>query len=142
MRHGAGARPGQRHARHGHPPHDVQGRAALRHPARQSAAVLVPRQRREAGQPLEVAVALGVDPALFLASVVKTGPLGPDKMDIAGSLRGAPVELVRALTVDVDVPARAEVVIEGHVLPGVREPEGPFGENTGAYFTNAAPSSR
>ncbi|MBZ0133009.1 MAG: UbiD family decarboxylase [Rhodocyclaceae bacterium] len=91
------------------------------------------------GKPLEVAVALGVDPALFLASVVKTGPLGPDKMDIAGSLRGAPVELVRALTVDVDVPARAEVVIEGHVLPGVREPEGPFGENTGAYFTNTSP---
>ena len=91
------------------------------------------------GKPLEVAVALGVDPALFLASVVKTGPLGPDKMDIAGSLRGAPVELVRALTVDVDVPARAEVVIEGHVLPSVREPEGPFGENTGAYFTNSSP---
>jgi len=91
------------------------------------------------GKPLEVAVALGVDPALFLASVVKTGPLGPDKMDIAGSLRGAPVELVRALTVDVDVPARAEVVIEGHVLPSVREPEGPFGENTGAYFTNTSP---
>ena len=91
------------------------------------------------GKPLEVAVALGVDPALFLASVVKTGPLGPDKMDIAGSLRGAAVELVRALTVDVEVPARAEVVIEGHVLPGVREPEGPFGENTGAYFTNNSP---
>lgn len=91
------------------------------------------------GRPLEVAVALGVDPALFLASVVKTGPLGPDKMDIAGVLRGAPVELVRALTVDVEVPARAEVVIEGHVLPGVREPEGPFGENTGAYFTNNSP---
>ncbi|MBK6632712.1 MAG: UbiD family decarboxylase [Betaproteobacteria bacterium] len=91
------------------------------------------------GKPLEIAVALGVDPALFLASVVKTGPLGPDKMDIAGSLRGAPVELARALTVDVEVPARAEVIIEGHVLPGVREPEGPFGENTGAYFTNESP---
>ncbi len=91
------------------------------------------------GKPLEVAVALGVDPALLIASVVKTGPLGPDKMDIAGALRGMPVELVRALTVDVEVPARAEVVIEGRVLPGVREPEGPFGENTGAYFTNQSP---
>lgn len=91
------------------------------------------------GRPLEVAVALGVDPAMFIASVVKTGPLGPDKMDVAGALRGAPVELVRALTVDVEVPARAEVVIEGRVLPGVREPEGPFGENTGAYFTNTSP---
>ncbi len=91
------------------------------------------------GKPLEVAVALGVDPAMLLASVVKTGPLGPDKMDIAGSLRGAPVELVRGLTVDLEVPARAEVVLEGHVLPGVREPEGPFGENTGYYFSNTSP---
>jgi 2,5-furandicarboxylate decarboxylase 1 len=91
------------------------------------------------GRPLEVAVALGVDPALLIAAVVKTGPLGPDKMDVAGALCGAPVELVRALTVDVEVPARAEVVIEGQVLPGVREAEGPFGENTGAYFTNLSP---
>ena len=92
-----------------------------------------------AGKPLEVAVALGLDPAVFIASIVKTGPLGPDKMEIAGALAGAPVELVRALTVDVDIPARAEVVLEGRVLPGVREPEGPFGENTGAYFTNDSP---
>lgn len=91
------------------------------------------------GKPLEVAVALGVDPAMLIASVVKTGPLGPDKMDIAGSLRGAPVELVRGLTVDLEVPARAEVVLEGRVLPGVREPEGPFGENTGYYFSNTSP---
>lgn len=92
-----------------------------------------------AGKPLEVAVALGVDPAMLIAAVVKTGPLGPDKMDIAGSLRGAPVELVRGLTVDLEVPARAEVVLEGRVLPGMREPEGPFGENTGYYFANTSP---
>jgi 2,5-furandicarboxylate decarboxylase 1 len=92
-----------------------------------------------AGRPLEVAVALGVDPAILIASVVKTGPLGPDKMAIAGALAGAPVELARALTVDVEVPARSEVILEGRILPGVREPEGPFGENTGAYFTNESP---
>lgn len=91
------------------------------------------------GKPLEVAVALGVAPSMLIASVVKTGPLGPDKMEIAGALGGAPVELARALTVDVDIPARAEVILEGRVLPGVREPEGPFGENTGAYFTNQSP---
>lgn len=91
------------------------------------------------GEPLEVAVALGVEPALLMAAVVKVGPLGPDKMEIAGALRGAPVELVRGLTVDLDIPARAEVVLEGHVLPGVREPEGPFGENTGCYFSNTSP---
>jgi 2,5-furandicarboxylate decarboxylase 1 len=91
------------------------------------------------GRPLDVAIALGVDPAMLLASIVKTGPLGPDKMEVAGSLRGAPVELARALTVDLDVPARAEVIIEGRILPGLREPEGPFGENTGAYFSNQSP---
>jgi 2,5-furandicarboxylate decarboxylase 1 len=91
------------------------------------------------GEALEVAVALGVEPAMLVASVVKTGPLGPDKMDIAGALRGAPVEMIRAETVDVEVPARAEIVIEGRVLPGVREPEGPFGENTGYYFSNISP---
>lgn len=91
------------------------------------------------GRPLEIAVALGVDPALLVASVVKSGPLGRDKMEIAGALRGAPVEMVRAETVDVEVPARAEVIIEGRVLPGVREPEGPFGENTGYYFSNLSP---
>ncbi|MDR2240550.1 MAG: UbiD family decarboxylase [Zoogloeaceae bacterium] len=91
------------------------------------------------GKPLEIAIALGVDPAMLIASVVKTGPLGPDKMEIAGSLRGAPVELARGVTVDVEVPARAEVVLEGRVLPGVREPEGPFGENTGYYFMNTSP---
>ncbi|MBM3390378.1 MAG: UbiD family decarboxylase [Betaproteobacteria bacterium] len=91
------------------------------------------------GKPLEVAVALGVDPAMLIAAVVKSGPQGPDKMEVAGSLRGAPVELVRALTVDIEVPARAEVILEGHVLPGVREPEGPFGENTGYYFSNVSP---
>jgi 2,5-furandicarboxylate decarboxylase 1 len=91
------------------------------------------------GRPLEIAVALGVEPALLIAAVVKAGPLGPDKMDLAGALRGAPVEMIRGETVAVDVPARAEIVIEGRVLPGVRETEGPFGENTGYYVSNLSP---
>lgn len=92
-----------------------------------------------AGRPLDVAIALGLEPATLLSSVVKVGPLVPDKMAIAGALRGEPVELVRAETVDVEVPARAEIVIEGRVLPGLREAEGPFGENTGYYFSNLSP---
>lgn len=92
-----------------------------------------------AGRPLDIAVALGVEPALLIAAVVKTGPQGPDKMDLAGALRGAPVDMIRAETVAVDVPARAEIIIEGRVLPGVRETEGPFGENTGYYFSNVSP---
>ena len=92
-----------------------------------------------AGRPLDIAVALGVEPALLIAAVVKIGPQGPDKMDLAGALRGAPVDMIRAETVAVDVPARAEIVIEGRVLPGLREAEGPFGENTGYYFSNLSP---
>lgn len=91
------------------------------------------------GKPLEVAVALGLEPATLVAAVVKAGSTGPDKLEIAGALRDEPVELVRAETVDIDVPARAEIVIEGKVLPGVRMKEGPFGENTGYYFTNESP---
>ena len=91
------------------------------------------------GKPLDIAVALGVEPTLLIAAVVKAGPQGPDKMDIAGALRQAPVEMIRAETVAVDVPARAEIIIEGRVLPGVRESEGPFGENTGYYFSNISP---
>ena len=91
------------------------------------------------GRPLDIAVALGVEPALLIAAVVKTGPQGPDKMDLAGALRGAPVDMVRAETVAVDIPARAEIIIEGRILPGLREPEGPFGENTGYYFSNISP---
>ena len=92
-----------------------------------------------AGQPLEVAIVLGLEPATLVASVVKTGSQGPDKVEIAGALRNAPVELVRAETVDVEIPAHAELVIEGRVLPEVRETEGPFGENTGYYFSNLSP---
>lgn len=92
-----------------------------------------------AGRPLEVAVALGVDPAMLVAAVVKAAPQGPDKMEIAGALRREPVALAKAETVDVEVPAFAEAVIEGRVLPGVRETEGPFGENTGYYFSNVSP---
>ncbi len=93
----------------------------------------------KAGRPLEVAVALGVDPATLVAAVVKSAPQGPDKMEIAGSLRREPVALVKAETVDVQVPAHAEAIIEARVLPGVRETEGPFGENTGYYFSNVSP---
>ncbi len=91
------------------------------------------------GEPLEVAVALGVHPAVLVGAVVPENPTGPDKLEVTGALLGAPLELVPAETVDVEVPARAEIIIEGRVLPGHREPEGPMGENTGYYFTNHSP---
>lgn len=92
-----------------------------------------------AGEPLELAVALGMDPATLIASVVKTGPVGPDKVEIAGGLRGTPLEMTTGVTIDMDIPACAEAVIEGRVLPGERREEGPFGENTGYYFSGNSP---
>ena len=55
-------------------------------------------------------------------------PLGHDELEIAGALAGRPIDVVRCLTNEVRVPADAEIVIEGRILPDVREPEGPFGE--------------
>lgn len=85
-------------------------------------------QKAEAqGKPLEIALAIGVDPILLLASQA-LAPLGFDEFTIASRLYGKPVELVKCETVDLEVPAQAEIVLEGRLLPGVREMEGPFGE--------------
>ena len=92
-----------------------------------------------AGQPLDIAIALGVEPALLVASVVKAGPMGPDKMDIAGALRGAPVEMIRAETVDVEVPARAEIIIEGRVLPTCVNRKALLAKTPATTFHNVSP---
>jgi 2,5-furandicarboxylate decarboxylase 1 len=65
-------------------------------------------------------------------------PYGTDELALAGALRGEPVEVVKAETVDLEVPATAEIIIEGTVLPKVREEEGPFGEVSG-YYTPSNP---
>ncbi len=80
-----------------------------------------------AGEPLDVAVAVGVDPLTLLASQAIL-PIDHDELEVAGALHGAPLEVVKCATNDVRVPAGAEIVIEGRLLPGVRETEGPFGE--------------
>ncbi|MDP6691511.1 MAG: UbiD family decarboxylase [Alphaproteobacteria bacterium] len=85
------------------------------------------RMAEEAGEALEVAIVIGVDPASLLASQAIV-PLDHDEMEIVGALHGAPVEMVKCKSNNVRVPARAEIVLEGRVLPGVAEPEGPFGE--------------
>jgi 2,5-furandicarboxylate decarboxylase 1 len=79
------------------------------------------------GQPLEVAVAIGIDPLTLLASQAIV-PIDCDELEIAGALHGAPLKVVKCLTNEVRVPADTEIVIEGRILPGVREAEGPFGE--------------
>jgi 2,5-furandicarboxylate decarboxylase 1 len=86
------------------------------------------------GRNMPMAVAVGAHPALLLAAATR-GAIETDELDVAGSLLGMPVDILRAKTIDVDVPATAELVLEGEVLAGVREPEGPFGEYTG-YSTS------
>ncbi|MHC1710649.1 MAG: menaquinone biosynthesis decarboxylase [Solidesulfovibrio sp.] len=84
------------------------------------------------GERLPVAVAIGPDPACTYAA---TAPL-PDDIDeflFAGFLRQAPVELVQCKTVDLQVPATSQFVLEGYVDPGERRREGPFGDHTGYY---------
>jgi 2,5-furandicarboxylate decarboxylase 1 len=82
--------------------------------------------------PLDVAIANGVHPVLLYASQAKV-PHGVDELGIAGGILGRPVETVRCRTVDLEVPADSEIVIEGRILPGERALEGPFGEFSGYY---------
>src|SRR6266403_79368 len=82
------------------------------------------------GEPLPVAFAIGVHPAIALGALA-IGSIDEDERAIMGGLLGEPLELVRCETSDVLVPAHAEMVIEAEILPGARTPEGPFGEFTG-----------
>jgi 4-hydroxy-3-polyprenylbenzoate decarboxylase/2,5-furandicarboxylate decarboxylase 1 len=76
------------------------------------------------------AIVIGVDPVLAYACPIQV-PDGTNDFEVAGGLRGAPVELVKAKTVDLDVPARAEVVIEFEADFTKQVMEGPLGEFTG-----------
>jgi 4-hydroxy-3-polyprenylbenzoate decarboxylase len=87
---------------------------------------------RHAGGRMEVAVAIGTDPAVTYAA---TAPLPKivDEMLFAGFLRGEAVDMVKCRTVDLEVPAHAEIVLEGYVDVGECRAEGPFGDHTGYY---------
>jgi 4-hydroxy-3-polyprenylbenzoate decarboxylase len=81
---------------------------------------------------MDVTVAIGADPATMYSSIL---PLPPDmdEMMIAGFLRQSPVEMVKCVTCDLEVPANAEIVLEGYVELGELRTEGPFGDHTGFY---------
>ncbi len=81
---------------------------------------------------MPVAIALGGDPAMIYAAAAPLPP-GVDEVVFAGWLRGEGVELVRCVTNDLEVPAHAEIVLEGYVDPRERRLEGPFGDHTGYY---------
>jgi 2,5-furandicarboxylate decarboxylase 1 len=82
------------------------------------------------GKNLEVAVVIGAAPAVYLAASAKVA-MNIDEYDIAGTLLGKPLELVKCRTVDLEVPADAEFVLEGEILAGVSEDEGPMAEYSG-----------
>jgi len=84
------------------------------------------------GSRMEVAVAIGTDPATTFAAIVPAPP-EVEEFLIAGFLRGAPVEIVKCETLDLEVPAQAEIVLEGYVELGELRKEGPFGDHTGFY---------
>lgn len=88
-------------------------------------------------KPLEVAIVFGYDAAFLMASQISSATYGVDKYQVDSRLRGEPLELVQCETVDILVPAFAEIVLEGRIVPGKRELEGPFGELMGYYGAQA-----
>ncbi|PYM93606.1 MAG: UbiD family decarboxylase [Candidatus Rokuibacteriota bacterium] len=89
------------------------------------------QRRAEAkGRPLPCAVALGLHPLVSMGSLAYPPP-DVGKFEVVGGLLGEPLEIAPCTSIDLHVPAAAEIVIEGEILPNVREPEGPFGEFTG-----------
>jgi 4-hydroxy-3-polyprenylbenzoate decarboxylase len=81
---------------------------------------------------LEVAVALGGDPATIWSGALPLPP-GMDEFGVSGFIRQQAVEMVRCKTVDLEVPAQAEYALEGYIVPGELRAEGPFGDHTGYY---------
>jgi len=89
-------------------------------------------QELNPGEPFPLAVVLGADPATMLAAVTPI-PDTLSEYQFAGLLRGAKTEVTPALAGDLQVPANAEIVLEGHIAPGETADEGPFGDHTGYY---------
>ena len=95
-------------------------------------ALRVYQKYQQRNEPMPVAMVIGAHPAIYYASGF-TSSYGLDELEIAGSLLDDPVRLVKCETIDIEVPADAEMGIEGEVLPDGMVEEGPFGEATGTY---------
>jgi 2,5-furandicarboxylate decarboxylase 1 len=101
--------------------------------------IMLPRQARRIydkyvakGQNMPVAIAIGAHPAIIFGSAFTT-KFGIDELAVAGGLLGDPIRLVKAETVDIEVPADAEIILEGEILANQTHPEGPYGEVPGTY---------
>jgi 4-hydroxy-3-polyprenylbenzoate decarboxylase len=111
--------------------HEAKRRAAVDVMARSGGGSMLAAGERPSGK-MEVAVAIGTDPALTFSAIVPAPP-DVEEFIIAGFLRQKPVELVKCETVDLEVPATAEIVLEGYVNLDELRTEGPFGDHTGFY---------
>jgi UbiD family decarboxylase len=102
---------------------------------------IIARKYREQGKPCPIAIVNGPDPALFVAGFEYL-PEGVCEYDFAGAIKGEPIEVVPGPRTGLPLPARAEIVLEGTLLPitEVSLPEGPFGEFTGYYATEKRPA--
>jgi len=96
-------------------------------------------QKYEAmNHPMPVAVAIGAQPVIPIVSCVQLPPY-VNEVEVAGALQGSPVSLVKCETIDLEVPATAEIILEGEVLPHDRRTEGPFGEYMGYEAGKSSP---
>ena len=95
-------------------------------------ALRIYQKYQERGEPMPVAMVIGAHPALYFSASF-TAPHGQDELSVAGALLGEPIRLVKCETVDLEVPAEAEIVIEGEIPPDETTEEGPFGEGSGGY---------
>jgi 4-hydroxy-3-polyprenylbenzoate decarboxylase len=108
------------------------GRTTAMHWQRHKGGAQHHRVAERMGKRLDVAVALSPEPILAYAATAPM-PEGLDELLLAGFLSRRRIELVKAITVDLEVPASAHIVLEGYVEPGERRREGPFGDHTGFY---------
>jgi len=93
------------------------------------------KKAEKKGQPLPMAVAIGVSEAVLMAAAAAY-PNGMDEFELAGGLQQEAVQLIRCKTVDLEVPANSEIVVEGFIYPGVRVQDGPYFDYTGNTNTN------
>lgn len=85
------------------------------------------------GLKMEVATVIGLDPLVLISSIFKV-PMGTDKLSLAGALKGEPIPVTKARTVDIDIP-QGEITIEGYIDPKGKEEDGILGESSGYYMT-------
>lgn len=95
---------------------------------------LILEKYRSLNQKMAVSIAVGVDPLIFLAMALKV-PEDVDKLDVAGALRGEPIETMMSFSYPIDVPLDTEIVIEGRVDPNEERKDGPLGEISGYYVS-------